>query len=135
MLRLLAAASVLATTLLAPRAAWALDDEVEVCTYTAESITPRVAVVLAQDLAPVDDGGQVPWCVSPDDPRCSPMDGGPLSPQVTAQPKLSVIATPRAVGAYALEPPAWPRKASSDDIRPGSHLRIERPPRDDRWNA
>lgn len=76
-----------------------------------------------------DDDGSVPWCMSADDPRCSPMPGGSLPPDINAQPRLSLGATgidalPKLFGTTL----RWCCDAR-DAPRAGEHVRLDRPPR------
>jgi hypothetical protein len=133
MVRPLAAASVLACLLLAPRAAWALDASLEPsdesCTQVSEALSVRALGLAPHDVVPLEEGSGVPWCVTPDDPRCSPLDGGPLPSQVSAQPKLSLAeAVPTSV-LRGVDVLPWSEIVPAGHLRVGDQVRLERPPR------
>jgi hypothetical protein len=95
----------------------------------ADDSVPRAAKVLAPAPAlPVNDDS-VPWCLNADDPRCSPIQGGSLPPEVAAQFKLS------AAPAFSLPEPRMTLLAVPRPLdviggpRAGEHGRLDRPPR------
>lgn len=137
MFRLVVTVFTFGALLLAPRAASALEvDSTATCTELTEGLSARIANAPVQGALPLEDAGSsVPWCASPDDPRCSPMDGGPLPPQTGAQPKLVLGAEARGADRFSTMLAAWPLTAAEGDLRSGAHLRLDRPPRAHRWNA
>lgn len=89
------------------------------------SVVLEVAALPERD----NDEGSVPWCSSADDPRCSPMPGGSLPPDVASQPRLSLNAT-----TLDAQPPVGAEVTSSvlDSLgapRAGEHASLDRPPR------
>jgi hypothetical protein len=113
----------------------------EMCTQSSRLIssplgaTPLLATQAiargAQVAAPlaVADDEDVPWCVTPDDPRCSPIDHGSLPTQVSAQPKLSSVAPLCIPWPRARLLQAEPAFEQPGQVRAGEHCRLERPPR------
>jgi hypothetical protein len=102
-------------------------------TLSFEDLTPgrplTVSPVLVdRDEAPSDEG-PLAWCISPDDPRCSPRD------------QSAPLQSPRALvpmqDAAAMRWPALAALSGSDTLRPqqlgapraGVGLRLDRPPR------
>ncbi|MGD8858720.1 MAG: hypothetical protein PVI30_01840 [Myxococcales bacterium] len=74
------------------------------------------------------EGGDVPWCVSADDPRCAPIGGGGTPVRVEGRTPVSGLCT-------QLAGSAWPTGVMVFSARTGSRpragvsFRVERPPR------
>jgi hypothetical protein len=91
-------------------------------------VAERSGLVGPADTTPVEDVG-VLWCVTPDDPRCAPIESGSRS-------ILSFLREPLACALGCEIEPAIARSAAGpapaermDDVRDGVGLRVERPPR------
>jgi hypothetical protein len=105
----------------------------EMCSQSSVLLSTQVVTraVSAPVPSPVDDD-DVPWCVTQNDPRCSPIQQGSLPSQVSVQAKLSsvaplVVPLPRARELLAEPLPSQPGQA-----RTGGRSRLERPPRSGR---
>ena len=93
---------------------------------TLTSDLPEPATPRAERRRESDEG--VLWCVSADDPRCSPRDGAPNDGPSSLEAPHVASTTP---AHPRLGPPASgglrPRHAEGGD-RPGVRDRVERPP-------
>ncbi|HEX2679648.1 MAG TPA: hypothetical protein VHM19_23525 [Polyangiales bacterium] len=114
----------------APRVSLTCTDRPDVHADDAEAGTGDAAEAkpARADTRSLDDSS-LPWCTNADDPRCSPMEGGSLPPQVDAQPKLAwsapqALPEPRVVISAALRP-----HEILGAPRAGEHTRLDRPPR------
>lgn len=95
-----------------------------------ESPDPLAPVPAVEvDAAPVERAAApVLWCVSPDDPRCSPDDSGEAPHRITlaTSPVAAIPTTPRV-------PPAAVTRVelATDELPPSDGVRggLERPPR------
>jgi hypothetical protein len=83
----------------------------------------------ARALLPMDEAATTLWCVTPDDPRCAPVDDSGRTNLSFGGDKLGFAAAvqPAAAIPRTLAPPAPPMRM--DDTRDGVAGRIERPPR------
>lgn len=98
-----------------------------VCAEPTRVIELAVAAGPA-DPAPAEETG-VLWCVTPDDPRCAPLEGGSRGSFNAAREKFGCAIGCEIEGAIA-RPVSGPAPAERmDDVRDGVALRVERPPR------
>ena len=77
--------------------------------------------------APSEDE-ELPWCVSPEDPRCSPLPGHSTASEIAVR---GFIATSPALAPPARSLPRTTRNFAAAGLVPASgvHERLERPPR------
>jgi hypothetical protein len=83
------------------------------------------------DFAPLpldESDGSVPWCLTPDDPRCAPRDASSLPDPSRAPVPLSASVCPQ-LGSPRGEQISVPRASPLGAARSGSQGRVERPPR------
>jgi hypothetical protein len=80
------------------------------------------------DSAPAEETG-VLWCVTPDDPRCAPVDGGSRGGFNVAREKFACSIDCELDGPIARAVSGHAPAERMDDLRDGVALRIERPPR------
>jgi hypothetical protein len=86
-------------------------------------------MVGATDARERDADEQPAWCISADDPRCSPRDASSAPDVSRGQAPLPASAELSLPKAYALPAQRAPRPLQLAAARTGSHSRVERPPR------
>lgn len=121
------------------RPAWRLDQSVEVGPFFSSDGTTLVSRLArsgddagqpAQELArrrvPVED---VLWCVSADDPRCSPRDSSPSDGSRIAEARINAHQVTDSEPPLPSPLAARPKPShSGDGPRAGVRFRIDRPP-------
>jgi hypothetical protein len=80
-------------------------------------------------LVPIDEAATTLWCVTPDDPRCAPLDDSGRTNLSFRGDKLGFAAALQPAAAISRALAAPPPPTRMDDTRDGVAGRIERPPR------
>lgn len=95
-----------------------------------KSVSPSTfTFALGEALTPAQEESPIAWCLTPDDPRCSRRDtGAPTGPSF-AQPQLNPSGDLELPDVRVLEVGKVRRFWQLGAARPGTHDRLERPPR------